>query len=88
MQGSPVDLLVIDLPTVDLKRRMFERLAALPRASKPSHVAVFSEEPDDYTRSLHRQHDNARVHVFMKPLHLHGLLTILRNIEGRKLATA
>jgi DNA-binding response OmpR family regulator len=88
LQDAGADLLVIDLSTLDQKRRMFERLAALPREFKPTRVALFSDEADDFTRSLHRDHDNSRVHVFIKPLHLHGLLNVLRHIEGRNLATA
>jgi len=88
LQESGADLLVVDLPTVDQKRRLFERLAALPRELKPRRVAVFADEADEYTKTLHRQHDNARVHVFIKPLHVHGLLNVLRSIEGRNLATA
>ncbi|MCS7032772.1 MAG: hypothetical protein NZ561_02125 [Phycisphaerae bacterium] len=88
LQAARADLLVVDLPTAEQKRRLFERLASLPREYRPRRVAVFTDEVDDYARTLHSQQDNPRVHVFLKPLHVHGLLSVLRSIEGRQLATA
>jgi CheY-like chemotaxis protein len=87
LSASVVDLLVVDLPGVDDKRRLFERLDALPATSKPRRVAVFSEEVDDYARTVQRQQGGPRVHVFLKPLHVHGLLNVLRSIEGRGMIT-
>lgn len=83
LSAGIVDLLVVDLPGADDKRRLFERLDALPAQAKPRRVAVFSEEVDDYARTAHRAQTSPRVHVFLKPLHVHGLLNVLRSIEGR-----
>lgn len=88
LSESRADLLVVDLPTSEQKRRLFERLAALPNESRPRRVAVFADEVDDYARTLHSQQDNPRVHVFLKPLHVHGLLNVLRSIEPRQMAVA
>jgi len=86
LSGPAADLLVIDLPTADQKRRLFEQLAALPTESTPRRVAVFSDGADEFTHSLSHQPVKSRVQVFIKPLHLHGLLNVLRNIDGRNLA--
>lgn len=88
LQNNGADLLVVDLPTIDQKRRLFERIEALPQSARPNRIAIFADEPDDFSKSLSIQQSKPRVHLFMKPLHVHGLLNVLRSLEGRRLASA
>lgn len=88
LHANPVDILVIDVASAEEKRRVVDQLADLPERARPRRVAVFADEADEYVRTLRRQEANPRVHVFLKPLHLHGLLSVLRSIDDRHLATA
>jgi hypothetical protein len=73
------DLLVVDI-TNNANRDLFDALMELPESKRPEQVAVFSESIDGQLREW-RKLSPSRVHVFLKPLHMHGLLNVLRQME-------
>jgi len=73
------DLLVVDI-TNNANRDLFDSLMELPESKRPEQVAVFSDSIDGQLREW-RKLSPSRVHVFLKPLHMHGLLNVLRQIE-------
>ena len=83
LQHDPAaDLVVIDMdaPGELLSlRRLFDDV---PESQQPRQVAVFSDRFDPSLSELRRRLTPQRVHVFLKPLHLHGLLGLLRQIEN------
>jgi CheY-like chemotaxis protein len=78
------DLLVID--DVVLKPgepaaagcEMLGRLAELPTNQRPRMVAIFADESHGPSDATSVDGTGVRVHVFIKPFHVHGLLSILR----------
>lgn len=84
IQSAHTDLLVVDLPSDIDRRQLFHTLSTLPARQRPKQVAVFSDGLDEYVQTL-RQSPEPKVHVFLKPLHLHGLLNILRGLGQRRL---
>jgi hypothetical protein len=81
--GGATDLLVADLPDEAERRQLIDSLSTLPEDRRPRQVALFSDGLDEVVRNLRRSVGRPKVHVFLKPLHLHGLLNVLRTIEGR-----
>lgn len=58
-------------------------LASLPLDQQPRQVAIFSEVNDETIRGLAQQIQRSQVHVLLKPLHMHGLLSVLRHLDAR-----
>lgn len=84
LQSAHTDLLVVDLPDDAERRQVFDTLSTLPARQRPRQAAVFSDGLDEYVRQLRvSSADRPKVHVFLKPLHLHGLLNVLRSIQSR-----
>jgi response regulator RpfG family c-di-GMP phosphodiesterase len=83
INSDHTDLLVVDV-TNSTNREMFESLLDLPESKRPAEVAVFSDSIDAQLRDWRRQVAPSHVHVFLKPLHMHGLLTVLRQMEKRQ----
>jgi response regulator RpfG family c-di-GMP phosphodiesterase len=83
INSDHTDLLVVDV-TNSNNREMFESLLDLPESKRPAEVAVFSDSIDAQLRDWRRQVAPSHVHVFLKPLHMHGLLTVLRQMEKRQ----
>lgn len=86
LQAAHTDLLVVDLPDESEQRELFQTVAALPARQRPRSAALFSDRLDDYVRGLRSAPDRPKVHVFLKPLHLHGLLTMLKSLDRRPTA--
>lgn len=86
INAEPTDLLVVDL-TNGSNRDMLESLMGLPEAKRPVQMALFSDTIDRQLREW-RKLSPSHVHVFLKPLHMHGLLTVLRQMERRKSAVS
>lgn len=83
LEREPADLLVIDLPTDADRRSAIDRLSTLPVDRRPAEVVAFADGLDEYVRNLQRSPDRPKMHVFIKPLHVHGLLSVIRSAEGK-----
>lgn len=79
INSEHTDLLVVDI-TNDANRNMVESLMELPASKRPDQMAVFSDSIDGKLREWRRSAPS-QVHVFLKPLHMHGLLGVLRQME-------
>lgn len=82
MQHDRPDLVIID---ADPARQVefVNRLTDLPSDQQPRQVAIFSDTIDASFSTKVQNLGREKVHVLLKPLHMHGLLNILRNIEGK-----
>jgi DNA-binding NtrC family response regulator len=80
INSDHTDLLVVDVSN-GANRDLFESLGELPESKLPAQVAVFSDSLDFQLRELRRKISPTQVHVFLKPLHMHGLLSVLRQME-------
>jgi hypothetical protein len=81
LQRDPTDLLVVDLSNSARNRQFVEDLADLPASARPRQLAIFSDYMDEDLRGLRGRMRPCKVHVFLKPLHMHGLLGVLRQLE-------
>jgi CheY-like chemotaxis protein len=86
MSADHVDLFVVDAASKG-NRDVLDMIESLPDDRKPSQVAVFTDVMDAELRDF-RRNAPSHVHVFIKPLHVHGLLNVLRQMEKQKTATA
>jgi DNA-binding response OmpR family regulator len=77
------DLLVMDI-SHGFNRELFDALGEMPASKRPNEVAVFSDAIDSQLREWRRKVAPSHVHVFLKPLHMHGLLNVLRQMERRQ----
>ena len=82
LQSDRADLVIIDADRSG-QSDFVNRLSDLPADQQPRQVAIFSDALDDTLKSLASKVQRSRVHVLLKPLHMHGLLGVLRNIEGK-----
>jgi hypothetical protein len=80
LQHDPADLLIIDAERAQ-QRQFISRLSSLPSDQQPKQVAVFSDSSDESMSGLASKLNRAKVHVLLRPLHMHGLLGMLRTIE-------
>jgi len=80
LRDQPSDLLVVDGDPSDYPGTT-DLLDALSPQDVPRQIAIFSSRLDDATRHLRHRISPDRVHVFLKPLHLHGLLGVLKHLE-------
>jgi CheY-like chemotaxis protein len=85
MTSDHTDLLVVDISNSN-NRELLDSLEDLPESKRPDQVAVFSDTGDVSLRELQEKAAPSHVHVFLKPLHMHGLLGVLRQLERRKTA--
>lgn len=79
LQSGRADLVVVDVQDSE-QRAFMTRLTDLPAEQSPRQVAIFADAMDESLKSLVRSLERTRVHVLMRPLHMHGLLSVLRNI--------
>jgi CheY-like chemotaxis protein len=82
LQHDRTDLVVIDADRPG-QREFVSRLTALPPDQQPRQLAIFSDALDDSLSTLMHRLTPGRVHVLLKPLHMHGLLGVLRTIEAK-----
>lgn len=80
MNSDHTDLLVVDI-TSGKNRDLIDVLCEMPADKRPDQVAVFSDSIDSQLRELRRGVGASHVHIFLKPLHMHGLLNVLRQME-------
>ncbi|HMB94872.1 MAG TPA: hypothetical protein VKK61_02415 [Tepidisphaeraceae bacterium] len=82
LQHDGADLVVVDADRPE-QREFVSRLNNIPEDQQPQ-VAIFSDALDDSLSVMVNKLDRAaNVHVLLKPLHMHGLLNMLRNIEAK-----
>jgi hypothetical protein len=83
LESDYTDLLVVDVSNRN-NRALLDTLEEIPESMRPAEVAVFSDTGDVSLRDLRRKVAPSHVHVFLKPLHMHGLLGVLRQLERRQ----
>jgi hypothetical protein len=83
LSADLTDLLVVDMGNGNVNRRLMSQLADLPAERRPRQLAVYSDRMDAELAAWRRQISPSEVHVFVKPLHMHGLLSVLRQMEKR-----
>lgn len=81
LQQERADLVVIDADR-DEQELFFDSINALPASQQPRQVAIFADAAEQPHRQPPRL-GSVNVQVLLKPLHVHGLLGILRRIEGK-----
>jgi DNA-binding NtrC family response regulator len=87
MNADHTDLLVVDVTNNNANRQLFDSLIDMPESHRPDEVAIFTDEIDMALRDLRRRMSPSHVHVFLKPLHMHGLLHVLRRMEREHAAS-
>jgi CheY-like chemotaxis protein len=75
------DLLVIDVANQNSNRELLSLLAGAPESIMPAEVAIYTDAVDSQLREMSRHLSASKVHLFVKPLHMHGLLSVLRQME-------
>jgi len=81
VNSDHTDLLVVDI-TNDANRELLDSISELPESKRPGAVLVFTDASDAKLREWQRTMAPTHVHVFVKPLHMHGLLNVLRRLEN------
>jgi CheY-like chemotaxis protein len=81
LNADHTDLLVVDITNDNQNRDLLKALRDMPESKRPEQVAVFSDALDLQLRDLRSSLAPTHVHLFFKPLHMHGLLSVLRHME-------
>ena len=84
MREDPTDLLILEEPPkseAGFREEELRQIRSLPLEQQPREVAIFSDRPGVLDRV--RQLGSPRVHVLLKPLHMHGLLQVIRHLHAR-----
>src|ERR1700683_2783908 len=81
MNADHTDLLVVDVTNNNANRQLFDSLIDMPESQRPGEVAICTDETDIALPHPRRKMSPSHVHVFLKPLHMHGLLHVLRQME-------
>lgn len=81
LQEAQADLLVVDLSNSAENRRFVEGLSLLSSITRPRQLAIFADTLDEDLRNLRTRMRPCHVHVFLKPLHMHGLLGVVRQLD-------
>lgn len=85
---TAIDLVVVDGDAEGEHRDFIDRIANCPPSGRRVHVAIFADRIDDYLSAVRRTVSPIRFHVLLKPLHMHGLLAVLRDMENGRSAAA
>jgi hypothetical protein len=75
------DLLIVYVHSAE-EGRLVDWLSDIPSESRPREVAIVSDQSENAASRLRSKFGPARVHVLLKPLHVHGLLNIVRQLES------
>jgi DNA-binding NtrC family response regulator len=81
LSSDHTDLLVVDITNNNQNRALMDSISSLPESRRPDQVAIFSDEMDPKLNELRRAYNREHFHVFLKPLHMHGLLNVIRHME-------
>jgi two-component SAPR family response regulator len=84
LEQNQTDLLIVDVSGSPPNHEFVEQLADLPMGIRPRQIAVFSDSDDDSFRGVRSRIKPSKLHIFLKPLHMHGLLTVLRRLESQQ----
>jgi CheY-like chemotaxis protein len=83
LQSDRADLVVVDSDRLG-QNDFISRLAALPADQQPRQIAIFSDAIDQSLSAIAGKVQRSRVHMLLRPLHMHGLLKVLRSIEDER----
>lgn len=75
------DLVIVDITNSQDNRQALTTLLDLPLHQVPGQIVVYADALDGELRAMQRRSAPPHVHVFLKPLHVHGLLNMLRQLE-------
>lgn len=81
LEHGCTDLLVVDADQLD-QDNVVAAVSQLPAERQPKDLAIFSDATTNAAKNLSGRL-RSRVHYLMKPLHMHGLLQMLRQIEAK-----
>jgi DNA-binding NtrC family response regulator len=81
LNADHTDLLVMDITHNNSNRQLLTALAEMPESKRPEQIAVFVDSLDIELRELRHRLAPTQVHLFFEPLHMHGLLGVLRHME-------
>jgi DNA-binding NtrC family response regulator len=84
MSTDHTDLLVVDITNNSRNRDLINSISDLPEGKRPDQVAIFADAIDNSLKEFRRDIAPSHVHVFLKPLHMHGLLNVLRHMERQQ----
>jgi hypothetical protein len=82
LQADGADLVVIDADKTDETAALMSRLAELDPAKRPRAIAVLADHAVEHSNVGSDPADELPpVRVFIRPLHLHGLLGLVKRLE-------
>jgi len=81
LQQDQTDLLIVDVSGSSRNRQFVSQVADLPADARPRQLAIFCESIDESLRGLRNRLKPCKLHIFVKPLHMHGLLSVLRRLD-------
>jgi CheY-like chemotaxis protein len=82
LEQDQTDLLIVDISDSARNRAFVAQLSEMPESLRPRQVAIFSDTMDESLRGLRTRLKPGKLHIFLKPLHMHGLLSVLRQLES------
>lgn len=89
LQTDGADLVVVDMDKSDETAALMRRLGEVEPGQRPRAIAVLADHAVDPSQDVTEQIDDLPpVRVFLKPLHLHGLLGLVKKLERGASATA
>jgi DNA-binding NtrC family response regulator len=87
LRQEPTDLLIVDITNSRENATLLQKIADMPLADRPRQISVFSDVMSDQLRKLRQKFDPDQLHILLKPLHVHGLLQLLRNLDAEVAGT-
>jgi response regulator RpfG family c-di-GMP phosphodiesterase len=81
LSSDHTDLLVVDVTNENQNTQLIDSLASLPDDKRPVQVAIYTDAISTRLRDFRRNYAHSHVHIFLRPLHMHGLLGVLRHME-------
>jgi DNA-binding NtrC family response regulator len=85
LSSDHTDLLVVDVTNENVNTQLIDSLQGLPEEKRPMQVAIYTDAINPRLRDFRRSYSPSHVHIFLRPLHMHGLLGVLRNMERQDL---
>jgi len=89
LHTNRIDLLVLDsgdeAQSAELISEIFDTFSP---EDQPRQMAVFSRSPSAALQSLRQRTSPLRVHIFFEPLHVHGLLNVIKSLDNAQAGSA
>lgn len=82
LADEAVDLMVVDITNSQANRQFIQNLTDVPMNCRPHELAIYSDHADDSLTGLRKKIIGTHVNVLLKPLHMHGLLKLLRKMDA------